>query len=38
ARPAADGRGDARLQHHIRDSAWLKERLRVLATDNGLKR
>lgn len=25
-------------RHHIADSAWLKERLRVLAADYGLKR
>ncbi|XP_028035675.1 uncharacterized protein LOC114247058 [Bombyx mandarina] len=30
-------KGDAVLQHHIRDSAWLKERLRVLAADDKLK-
>ncbi|XP_050342991.1 uncharacterized protein LOC126768748 [Nymphalis io] len=29
---------DRRLRHHIQDSAWLKERLRVLATDDGIKR
>ncbi|XP_023934839.2 uncharacterized protein LOC112043587 [Bicyclus anynana] len=27
---------DPRLEHHIRDSAWLKERLRILAADHGL--
>ncbi|XP_047526662.1 uncharacterized protein LOC125063966 [Vanessa atalanta] len=29
---------DRRLRHHIQDSAWLKERLRVLAADAGIKR
>ncbi|XP_046960166.1 uncharacterized protein LOC124530196 [Vanessa cardui] len=28
---------DRRLRHHIQDSAWLKERLRVLAADAGIK-
>ncbi|XP_026745126.1 uncharacterized protein LOC113506487 [Trichoplusia ni] len=30
-------RSDRRLQHHIRDSAWLKARLCVLAADEKLK-
>ncbi|CAH2106913.1 unnamed protein product [Euphydryas editha] len=34
----AGGESDRRLRHHIRDSAWLKERLRVLATDASLRR
>lgn len=30
-------RSDRRLNHHIRDSAWLKARLCVLAADDKLK-
>ncbi|XP_063890434.1 uncharacterized protein LOC135116796 [Helicoverpa armigera] len=34
---AGAARPDARLSHHIRDSAWLKARLCVLAADDKLK-
>lgn len=34
---ASGERGDPRLDRRIRDSPWLKERLRVLAADDKLK-
>ncbi|KAH9640944.1 hypothetical protein HF086_003034 [Spodoptera exigua] len=37
AEAGAGARADRRLQHHIRDSAWLKARLCVLAADDKLK-